>query len=190
MDAGQANQLVELRLTPHYIKTHPLDRPSHQRLSLRLFHGEAGIRSPATFRRSGVRHARVALRGGTAQYEILRCCCGGPSGYSALPPHPASPPTRRPQHHSMSSTARNRLHALHDQESRLHCATHNRRRTAMRVIVIGGTGTIGTAVVKLLSTRHDVVTVGHTRDVFTSIWPRRIPSPAFCSKQSAPVMPW
>jgi len=36
----------------------------------------------------------------------------------------------------------------------------------MRVIVIGGTGTIGTAVVKLLSTRHDVVTVGHTRGTF------------------------
>ena len=36
----------------------------------------------------------------------------------------------------------------------------------MRVIVIGGTGTIGSAVVKLLSTRHDVVTVGHTRGTY------------------------
>ena len=33
----------------------------------------------------------------------------------------------------------------------------------MRVIVIGGTGTIGSAVVKLLSTRHEVVTVGHKK---------------------------
>lgn len=31
----------------------------------------------------------------------------------------------------------------------------------MRVIVVGGTGTIGSAVVTALSTRHDVVTVGH-----------------------------
>lgn len=31
----------------------------------------------------------------------------------------------------------------------------------MRVIVVGGTGTIGSAVVAALSTRHDVVTVGH-----------------------------
>lgn len=36
----------------------------------------------------------------------------------------------------------------------------------MRVIVIGGTGTIGSAVVKLLSTRHDVVAVGHTQGTF------------------------
>ncbi|MBA5871129.1 MAG: short chain dehydrogenase [Nitrospira sp. CR2.1] len=36
----------------------------------------------------------------------------------------------------------------------------------MRVIVIGGTGTIGSAVVKLLATRHDVVTVGHTRGTY------------------------
>lgn len=36
----------------------------------------------------------------------------------------------------------------------------------MRVIVIGGTGTIGSAVVKLLSTRHDVVTVGHKRGTY------------------------
>ena len=36
----------------------------------------------------------------------------------------------------------------------------------MRVIVIGGTGTIGAAVVTLLSTRHDVVTVGHKRGAF------------------------
>ena len=36
----------------------------------------------------------------------------------------------------------------------------------MRVIVIGGTGTIGSAVVRLLSTRHDVVTVGHKRGTY------------------------
>ena len=36
----------------------------------------------------------------------------------------------------------------------------------MRVIVIGGTGTIGTAVVKALSARHEVVTVGHQRGAF------------------------
>ncbi len=36
----------------------------------------------------------------------------------------------------------------------------------MRVIVIGGTGTIGSAVVKLLSTRHDVVAVGHTEGLY------------------------
>ncbi len=36
----------------------------------------------------------------------------------------------------------------------------------MRVIVIGGTGTIGSAVVKRLATRHDVVTVGHTRGTY------------------------
>ncbi len=36
----------------------------------------------------------------------------------------------------------------------------------MRVIVIGGTGTIGSAVVKLFSTRHDVVTVGHKRGTY------------------------
>lgn len=36
----------------------------------------------------------------------------------------------------------------------------------MRVIVIGGTGTIGSAVVKLLSTRHDVVSVGHKNGAF------------------------
>ncbi len=36
----------------------------------------------------------------------------------------------------------------------------------MRVIVIGGTGTIGAAVVKALSARHEVVTVGHQKGVF------------------------
>jgi NAD(P)-dependent dehydrogenase (short-subunit alcohol dehydrogenase family) len=36
----------------------------------------------------------------------------------------------------------------------------------MRVIVIGGTGTLGTAVVKALSARHEVVTVGHQRGAF------------------------
>lgn len=36
----------------------------------------------------------------------------------------------------------------------------------MRVIVIGGTGTIGSAVVKRLSTRHEVVVVGHKRGAF------------------------
>lgn len=36
----------------------------------------------------------------------------------------------------------------------------------MRVIVVGGTGTIGAAVVKALSARHEVVTVGHTKGAF------------------------
>ena len=36
----------------------------------------------------------------------------------------------------------------------------------MRVIVIGGTGTIGSAVVKRLSTRHEVVVVGHKKGTF------------------------
>ncbi|MDH4154747.1 MAG: short chain dehydrogenase [Nitrospira sp.] len=36
----------------------------------------------------------------------------------------------------------------------------------MRVIVIGGTGTIGSAVVAALSARHEVVTVGRTRGDF------------------------
>ncbi|MGZ8393797.1 MAG: short chain dehydrogenase [Nitrospira sp.] len=36
----------------------------------------------------------------------------------------------------------------------------------MRVIVIGGTGTIGAAVVKALSARHEVVTVGHQKGAF------------------------
>ncbi|MCC6964830.1 MAG: short chain dehydrogenase [Nitrospira sp.] len=36
----------------------------------------------------------------------------------------------------------------------------------MRVIVIGGTGTIGSAVVKRLSERHEVVVVGHKKGVF------------------------
>ena len=36
----------------------------------------------------------------------------------------------------------------------------------MRVIVIGGTGTIGSAVVKALAAKHDVVTVGHTKGAF------------------------
>ena len=36
----------------------------------------------------------------------------------------------------------------------------------MRVIVIGGTGTIGSAVVKALSAKHDVVTVGHQKGAF------------------------
>jgi NAD(P)-dependent dehydrogenase (short-subunit alcohol dehydrogenase family) len=36
----------------------------------------------------------------------------------------------------------------------------------MRVIVIGGTGTIGAAVVKALSVRHEVVTVGYQRGAF------------------------
>lgn len=36
----------------------------------------------------------------------------------------------------------------------------------MRVIVIGGTGTIGSAVVKRLSTRHEVVVVGHKNGAF------------------------
>lgn len=36
----------------------------------------------------------------------------------------------------------------------------------MRVIVIGGTGTIGSAVVKLFSTRHEVVAVGHKGGTF------------------------
>lgn len=36
----------------------------------------------------------------------------------------------------------------------------------MRVIVIGATGTIGSAVVAALSARHDVVTVGNTRGTF------------------------
>lgn len=36
----------------------------------------------------------------------------------------------------------------------------------MRVIVVGGTGAIGSAVVKVLSARHDVVTVGHHKGAF------------------------
>lgn len=36
----------------------------------------------------------------------------------------------------------------------------------MRVIVIGGTGTIGRAVVKALSPQHEVVAVGHQRGAF------------------------
>jgi NAD(P)-dependent dehydrogenase (short-subunit alcohol dehydrogenase family) len=36
----------------------------------------------------------------------------------------------------------------------------------MRVIVIGGTGTIGTAVVKALAARHEIVTVGHRKGAF------------------------
>ena len=36
----------------------------------------------------------------------------------------------------------------------------------MRVIVIGGTGTIGAAVVKALSVRHEVVTVGRQKGAF------------------------
>ena len=36
----------------------------------------------------------------------------------------------------------------------------------MRVIVIGGTGTIGSAVVKRLSERHEVVVVGHKKGAF------------------------
>ena len=36
----------------------------------------------------------------------------------------------------------------------------------MRVIVIGATGTIGSAVAAALSARHDVVKVGHTRGTF------------------------
>ncbi len=36
----------------------------------------------------------------------------------------------------------------------------------MRVIVIGGTGTIGTAVVKALAGRHEVVTVGRQKGAF------------------------
>lgn len=36
----------------------------------------------------------------------------------------------------------------------------------MRIIVVGATGTIGTAVVKLLDPRHDVVKVGHRRGDF------------------------
>jgi uncharacterized protein YbjT (DUF2867 family) len=32
----------------------------------------------------------------------------------------------------------------------------------MKIIVVGGTGTIGKAVVKELSSRHSIVTVGHT----------------------------
>jgi hypothetical protein len=44
--------------------------------------------------------------------------------------------------------------------------TGEQGRFGMRVIVIGGTGTIGSAVVKRLSTRHDVVVVGHKRGAF------------------------
>lgn len=36
----------------------------------------------------------------------------------------------------------------------------------MRVIVIGGTGTIGSAVVKALSPTHEVVTVGHQKGAY------------------------
>ena len=36
----------------------------------------------------------------------------------------------------------------------------------MRVVVVGGTGTIGSAVVKALSARHDVVPVGHKTGAF------------------------
>ena len=36
----------------------------------------------------------------------------------------------------------------------------------MRVIVIGGTGTIGAAVVKALAARHEVVPVGHRKGAF------------------------
>ena len=46
----------------------------------------------------------------------------------------------------------------------------------MRVIVIGGTGTIGAAVVKALSARHEVVTVGHQKGAFQVdlAWPDSI----------------
>ena len=37
----------------------------------------------------------------------------------------------------------------------------------MRVVVVGGTGTLGSAVVAELSPRHEVVTVGHTRGEVT-----------------------
>lgn len=36
----------------------------------------------------------------------------------------------------------------------------------MRVMVIGATGTIGSAVTRLISTRHEVVQVGHRAGAF------------------------
>jgi NAD(P)-dependent dehydrogenase (short-subunit alcohol dehydrogenase family) len=36
----------------------------------------------------------------------------------------------------------------------------------VRILVIGGKGTIGSAIVKALGTRHDAVTAGHTHGVF------------------------
>lgn len=33
----------------------------------------------------------------------------------------------------------------------------------MKIIIVGGTGTIGSAVVNALSSRHDIITVGHER---------------------------
>ena len=42
----------------------------------------------------------------------------------------------------------------------------NQEKQAMRVIVIGGTGTIGRAVVKALSAKHEVVAVGHQKGAF------------------------
>lgn len=38
---------------------------------------------------------------------------------------------------------------------------HNQKESEMKIIIVGGTGTIGKAVIKELSSRHEIIAVGH-----------------------------
>jgi hypothetical protein len=45
----------------------------------------------------------------------------------------------------------------------LRAGTNRPQEKAMKIVIIGATGTIGKAVVKALSTRHDIVPVSHSK---------------------------